>query len=73
MLGLITATVVTAMREKKGREAVGKRLAKHGVQDSAGMGMAAPMMDDGFGASDPLDSFSSNDPNAAAFDEDAFK
>ena len=72
MVGLIAAVVVAAMREKKARtQALSKLKPQPMVDDPAMTGM--PAADDGFGESDPLDSFGESAGEVAAFDENEFK
>lgn len=70
MLGLIVATSVIAMREKKARDAAIQKMKPQNLPNMD----AGPMVsaEDGFGQADPLDGF--GDPaEMGAFDEDAFK
>lgn len=71
MVGLVTTTIVVAMREKKERAKLAKEMAPPPMDD-VGMGGADPMQD-GFGEPDPVASF---DPAGAdeiePLDENAF-
>ncbi len=70
MLGLIVATTVVGLREKKARDAAIKKMRPQTMPD---MGMShAASEEEGFGQADPLDGF--GDPNeVSAFDEQSFK
>ncbi len=70
MLGLIIATSVVGLREKKARDAAMQKLKPKNLP----AGDAAPLVsaEDGFGQADPLDGF--GEPSGVgAFDEDTFK
>ena len=69
MLGLVVATTVVAMREKKARQAAIKKMSPQPLD--SGSTSPIPSADDGFGQQDPLDAFEGG--QAAAFDEEAFK
>jgi hypothetical protein len=70
MLGLIIATSVVAMREKKARDAAIQKMKPKNMPGAAGGPIISA--EDGFGQADPLDGF--DDPNAVgAFDENSFK
>ncbi len=67
MLGLIVATTVVGLREKKARDAAIKKLKPKMTPD---MGVSpVGMEEDGFGQADPLDGFGEEN----AFDEQSFK
>lgn len=70
MLGLVTATIVAAMREKKARVKAVKSIEPQPLGDE----INDDSMEAGFGEADPVDSFGeSADGEFASLDEDAFK
>lgn len=73
MLGLVIATVVVAMREKKARTEALKKLSPQPIADdpAEGGGMLNP--EDGFGEPDPLDSFGTDPSPEDAFGEETRK
>jgi hypothetical protein len=68
MVGLVVATCVVAMRENKARAAAVKKMTPQPIDENATDMPDA--IDDGFGETDPLDSFGGE---VASLDEDAFK
>ncbi len=68
MLGLVVATTVIAMREKKARQAAIKKMTPQPLD--SGTGSPIPSAEDGFGQQDPLSDFAGSE---ATFDEEAFK
>lgn len=68
MLGLVIATTVVAMREKKARQAALQKMNPQPLGASSVNPMAS--VDDGFGQQDPLAGF---DGDAASFDDATFK
>ena len=74
MLGLVIATVVAAIREKKARTAALKNLAPQPLDAAECEGESAAS--EGFGEADPVDSFGTDAApgvDFAALDEDVFK
>ncbi len=73
MLGLITATVVAAMREKKARAQFAAKMQPQPMDDSGLDGEPMAMDDDAFGGGGFDDGFGDAADPLAAMDEDAFK
>ncbi len=71
MLGLVIATTVVAMREKKARTAAIKKMTPQPL-DSTATSMPIASAADGFGDQDPLSSFGGA-TDMAAFDDNSFK
>ncbi len=67
MLGLVVATTVVAMREKKARAAAIKKMTPQPVATEASS-MPIPSAEDGFGEQDPLGAFGGD-----GFDDATFK
>ncbi|MCA9134667.1 MAG: hypothetical protein KDA45_15975 [Planctomycetales bacterium] len=72
MLGLIVATVVTSMREKKAQAAAREKLRPKPLAADGSVDMPGAE-DDGFGEADPLSSFGDEAGEVAALDENTFK
>ena len=75
MLGLVVATVVASMREKKARSKAMQSMTPQPMD--VGISMAEDEgASDGFGADDAFDAFgqsASQEPEFSAFDDDTFK
>ena len=69
MVGLVIAVIVAGVREKKAQAKARKALAPQPLDID---GLDEPISE-GFGESDPVDSFGSDEGDYAAFDEEAFK
>lgn len=67
MLGLVIATTVVAMREKKARAAAIKKMTPQPLETEAS-GSPIASAEDGFGEQDPLSAFGGD-----GFDEATFK
>ena len=70
MLGLVVATTVVAMREKKARSAAIKKITPKPID--GGMSSPVATAEDGFGQADPLDSFGA-EAGLSGFDQGTFK
>lgn len=68
MLGLVVATTVVAVREKKARAAAIKKMTPQPLEAETS-GMPLPSAADGFGEQDPLAGFGGGD----GFDDSTFK
>lgn len=70
MIGLLTAFVVVALREKKAREKALKELAPQPLSDESLQGVGDDMMPDEFGETDE---FGGVGDDMAELDENAFR